>query len=61
MSYARQLLDTYPGPVNADAGVLAATIDALGVCTQACIADTEADLGRRRPQRPWPGRGCGCG
>jgi hypothetical protein len=44
MSYARQLLDTDPGPVNADAGVLAATIDALSDCTQACIADTEADL-----------------
>ena len=44
MSYARQLLDTYPGTSNADAGVLAATIDALSDCAQACIADTEADL-----------------
>jgi hypothetical protein len=44
MSYARQLLDTYPGTVNADAGVLAATIDALSDCAQACIADADADL-----------------
>jgi len=44
MSYARQLLDTYPGTVNADAGVLAAAIDSLSDCAQACIADTEADL-----------------
>jgi hypothetical protein len=44
MSYARQLLDTYPGTLNADAGVLTAAIDALSDCAQACIADTEADL-----------------
>jgi hypothetical protein len=44
MSYARQLLDTYPGTVNADAGVLAATLDALSDCAQACAADTDADL-----------------
>ena len=44
MSYTRQLLDTYSGTLNADAGVLAATIDALSDCAQACIADTEADL-----------------
>jgi hypothetical protein len=44
MSYARQLLDTYPGTINVDAGVLAAAIDALSDCAQACIADTEADL-----------------
>jgi len=44
MSYARQFLDTYPGTINADAGVLAAAIDALSDCAQACIADTEADL-----------------
>ena len=44
MSYARQLLDTYPSALHADAGVLAATIDALSDCTEACIADTEADL-----------------
>jgi hypothetical protein len=44
MSYARQLLDTYPGTLNADAGVLAATIDALSDCAQACIADADDDL-----------------
>jgi Domain of Unknown Function (DUF326) len=44
MSYARQLLDSYPGTFSVDAGVLAATIDALTDCAQACIADTDADL-----------------
>ena len=44
MSYARQLLDTHPGTLNADADVLAATIDALSDCAQACAADTDADL-----------------
>ena len=44
MSYARQLLDTYPGTVNADAGMLAAAADALSDCAQACIADADADL-----------------
>jgi len=44
MSYARQLLDACPGTLNADAGVLAATIDALSDCAQACIADADDDL-----------------
>ena len=44
MSYARPMLDTYPHTVSADAGVLAAAIDALGDCAQACIADVDADL-----------------
>src|SRR6478672_2218127 len=44
MSYAQQLLDTYPGNLNADAALLAATIDALSDCAQACTADTDADL-----------------
>jgi hypothetical protein len=47
LSYARQLLDTYPGTLNFDAGMLAATIDALNDCAQACIADTDADLGEQ--------------
>jgi hypothetical protein len=38
MSYAKQLLDTYPRDFNVDAGVLAATIDALSDCAQACTA-----------------------
>jgi hypothetical protein len=44
MSYARQMLDTYPRTVTVDADLLAATIDALSDCAQACIADTGADL-----------------
>jgi hypothetical protein len=44
MSYARQLLDTYPRTVNVDAGVLAATIDALSDCAQACTACADDDL-----------------
>ena len=44
MSYARQLLDTYPGTLNADAGTLAATIDAVNDCAQACAADADADM-----------------
>src|SRR5260370_7554865 len=44
MSYARQMLETYPRDVNVDPGVLAATIDALNDCTQACAADADADL-----------------
>jgi len=44
MSYARQMLDSYPGGINVDAGVLAATIDALNDCGQACTADADADL-----------------
>jgi hypothetical protein len=44
MSYARQLLDTYPRTFNLDAGVLAATIDAVNDCAQACTADADDDL-----------------
>jgi hypothetical protein len=44
MSYAKQLLDTYPRDFNVDVGILAATIDALNDCAQACTADTDADL-----------------
>jgi hypothetical protein len=44
MSYARKLLDSYPGNVYADPGVLAAAIDALSDCAQACAADIDADL-----------------
>ena len=47
MSYARQMLDTYPGAFNVDAGVLAAAIDALSDCVQACHADNAADLGEQ--------------
>ena len=44
MSYAREMLGTYPGTINVDADVLAATIDAVSDCAQACAADTDADL-----------------
>jgi hypothetical protein len=44
MSYARQMLNTYPHTVIGDADVLAAAIDALSDCVQACNADTDADL-----------------
>jgi len=43
MTYAKQMLDTYATP-TIDANVLAAAIEALNDCTQACIADTDADL-----------------
>src|SRR5262249_30201770 len=44
MSYARQMLDTYPHAFNVDADLLAAAIDALSDCVQACNADNAADL-----------------
>ena len=44
MSYAGQLLDTYPRDFNVDAGVLATTIDALNDCAKACTADADDDL-----------------
>ena len=44
MSYARQLLDTYARSATIDPGALAATIDALSDCIEACTADTDADL-----------------
>ena len=44
MSYAKPLLNSYPRTFNVDAGVLAATIDALNDCAQACTADADDDL-----------------
>jgi len=44
MSYARQMLDTYPHALDVDADALAVTIDAVNDCAQACAADTDADL-----------------
>ena len=44
MTYARQMLDSYPPTVDVDAGVLAAAIDAISDCAQACAADADADL-----------------
>ena len=45
MSYARQLLDVKPVSFGVEVGMLAAAIDALDDCAQACIADADADLG----------------
>jgi uncharacterized membrane protein len=45
MSYARKMLDTSPSPVTVDASVLAGVIDAISDCAQACVADTDNDLG----------------
>jgi hypothetical protein len=46
MSYAQQMLGTYPGglKLDADADSLAGVIDAAVDCAQACITDTDADL-----------------
>jgi uncharacterized membrane protein len=44
MSYARQMLDTYPRSVSVDLSALVPAIDALDDCVQACIADVDADL-----------------
>jgi hypothetical protein len=44
MSYARQILDTYPRTLDADDNLLAVAIDAISDCAQACQADTDADL-----------------
>jgi uncharacterized membrane protein len=44
MSYAREMLGTYRGTINVDADVLAAAIDAVSDCVQACAADIDADL-----------------
>jgi len=47
MSYAKQMLDSYSRTFNVDNGVLAATIEALNDCAQACTADVDADLGEQ--------------
>ena len=47
MSYAGQMLDTYPRTFNIDAGMLTTTIDALIECAQACTADADDDLSER--------------
>jgi hypothetical protein len=46
MSYAGQMLGSYPGDftLGADAGVLARAIEAAGDCANACATDTDADL-----------------
>jgi hypothetical protein len=44
MSYSKRMLDTYPRMVALDADVLAAALDALHDCAQACTADVDANL-----------------
>ena len=44
MTYARELIDTYPRGFDVDSDLLATTIDALLACAQACTTDTDADL-----------------
>lgn len=46
MSYARQMVGSYPGDVtlDVDAGVLAKVIEAAADCAQGCSTDTDADL-----------------
>ena len=44
MSYARELLESYPRTVTVDTGALAATSDELTDCAEACTADSDADL-----------------
>jgi hypothetical protein len=44
MTYAKQMQDSYPHGFHVDGGVLAATIDALSDCFQACTADVDHDL-----------------
>ena len=59
MSYARQMLDSHPRTSGLDVGVLAATVDALADCPQACTADVDADLSELwqvlapADSRPW--------
>jgi hypothetical protein len=47
MSYAKQILDADTRTSDLDAGVLAAAIDALTDCAQACTLDADANLGER--------------
>jgi hypothetical protein len=47
VSYARQMLDTYHRTFDVNADLLAAAIDALSDCAQACNADNAADLGEQ--------------
>ena len=44
MSYAKQILESYPRALTVSAEMLAVTIDALNDCAQACVACADADL-----------------
>ncbi|HTF08424.1 MAG TPA: four-helix bundle copper-binding protein [Asanoa sp.] len=45
MSTTLPMLETYPNPIELDRGKLAATIDTLDDCAEACTACAEACLG----------------
>jgi Domain of Unknown Function (DUF326) len=47
VSYAKQMLENFRGALNVDAGILAVAIDAMTDCAQACLADTDLDLGEQ--------------
>ncbi len=49
MSYARQMLDTYPKDFGLDAAELATAIEALYGCSQACTACADACLSETNP------------
>ena len=44
MAYARQMLDSYRRSVDIDPDTVAAAIEALDDCAQACTADVDANL-----------------
>jgi hypothetical protein len=46
MSYVRQIIDAYPRDAL-DSAALAAAVDALDDCAQACTSDADADLGEQ--------------
>jgi hypothetical protein len=47
MGYARQIMVSSGRESSFDLGLLGDAIDALNNCIQACIADTDADLGEK--------------
>ncbi|HSS61852.1 MAG TPA: four-helix bundle copper-binding protein [Candidatus Limnocylindrales bacterium] len=47
MSYARQILTSSEPKSPLDSALLGDALDALNDCIQACIADTDADLGEK--------------
>jgi uncharacterized membrane protein len=47
MSYARQILASSGRTSPLDSALLGDALDALNDCIQACIADTDADLGEK--------------
>lgn len=47
MGYARQILASSGRESPLDSGLVGDALDALNECTQACIADIDADLGEK--------------